>query len=103
MKEFATLLFRAVMVAVCCFATWMSVRHARADLAAASGTAAGLMRALRIEPENVELVVSDALLNGDSDDPSPAADEPLLHALRMDPLNSRLLVALGLRAEFRGG
>jgi tetratricopeptide (TPR) repeat protein len=102
MKEFVSLLFRAVLVAVCCFAIWMSVRHARADLAASSGTTAGLQRALQIEPENVELVVSDALLKGDSDDPSPAADEPLLHALRMDPLNSRLLIALGLRAEFRG-
>ncbi len=102
MREFATRLFRALLVAVCCFATWMSVRHARADLAAAPGTAAGIARALRIEPENVELVVSDALLKGDSDDISPTADEPLLRALRLNPLNSRLLIALGLRAEFRG-
>jgi len=102
MKQFASLLFRAALVAVCCFATWMSVRHARADLAAAPGTAAGIQRALQIEPENVELVVSDALLKGDSDDPSPAGDEPLLRALRMDPLDSRLLISLGLRAEFRG-
>jgi tetratricopeptide (TPR) repeat protein len=103
MKGFAKLLFRMVMVAVCCFATWMSIRHARAEFAAAGWTrAADLEHALRIEPENVELVAMNALLKGDSDDPSPAIDGELLRAAQLDPFNSQLLIALGLRAESRG-
>ncbi|HWE52217.1 MAG TPA: hypothetical protein VG273_20650 [Bryobacteraceae bacterium] len=103
MKDIAALLVRALIVAACCFATWMSIRHARADLAAdAWPRVPALERALHIEPENVELVVMDALARSDGDDPSPSLNEQLLAAHRMDPFNSRLLIALGLRAEFRG-
>jgi len=103
MKKFATLLFRAVMIAVCCFAIWMSVRHARANLAAAGWPKGPAMeRAVRIEPENVDLVAGNAVLKSDDDDPSPTLNEELLQAARLDPYNSQLLIALGLRAEFRG-
>ncbi len=101
MGKLATLL-RAFVVMVCCVATWISVRHARADYAGSPGSATALERGLQIEPENIELAVWDALLMSYKDDPSPEVDKQLLHALRMNPMSSEVLIALGLRAERQG-
>jgi len=102
MQKIATLLLRAVVVAVCCFATWMSVRHARADLAGAPGTQEAFERGLRIERGNMEQIVSAALLKSYKGDPSPAVDEQLLHAAQVNPMSSEVLLALAQRAELRG-
>jgi hypothetical protein len=102
MQKIATLFLRVLIVAVCCFSTWMSVRHARADLAGAPGTAEAFERGLSIEPENVEQIVWAALLKSYSGDPSPAVDEQLLHAAQVNPMSSEVLLALAQRAELRG-
>jgi tetratricopeptide (TPR) repeat protein len=101
MKNLASLLLRVLVLTICGIASWMSIRHARADIATGPGTTAAFTRALQIEPDNLELIVSDALLKNYSGDFSPAVDEQLLRASRLNPMNSAVLIALGLRAEFR--
>ena len=93
MKKFTAFFSRVLLVAVCCTATWLSIRHARADFAAGPLTAEGLARAVQIEPENVELVPWNALLMSYNADPSPTVDEQLMRASGMDPFNSEILMA----------
>jgi tetratricopeptide (TPR) repeat protein len=102
MKQIASLLFRAGLVAVCVFIFWQTIRAARADLASAPDTVVSLTRAVAIQPENADLVARAALLRSDSGDPLPTVDQDLIQALRLNPLNSELMIALGLRREFEG-
>ncbi|HVV47571.1 MAG TPA: hypothetical protein VHC72_20310, partial [Bryobacteraceae bacterium] len=96
------ILCRVLVIAVCGFAIWWSVRTARADWLASAGTAGGLQKARLLAPDDPVLTARAALDRSDSGDPSPAIDEELQRAARMNPFDSSLLMTLGLREEFRG-
>ncbi len=55
-----------------------------------------------MDPRNAALISRAALARNDDGDNSPEVDEQLRQASRLNPLDSRVLIALGLREEFRG-
>jgi len=91
-----------LLIAVCGFATWRSIRIAIADWVASSGTPDGLERAIHLAPDRSELLAREAIYRNDNGDQSPAVDEELQHAARLNPLDPSVLMTLGLREEFRG-
>ncbi len=91
-----------LVIAVCGFAIWWSIRTARADWLASAGTAEGFAKARLLTPGDPNLETRAALDHSDSGDPSPAVDEELRRAARMNPFNSSVLMTLGLREEFGG-
>ena len=78
-----------------------SVWMARADWLA-SGDLPDLARAIKMEPRDGSLLALDAIYRNDNGDLSPAIDQELLRAGELNPLDSRVPMTLGLRAEFRG-
>ena len=95
-------LCRILFIAFCGFAAWRSVRIALADWAASAGTVDALERATRFAPNDGRLLARLAIARSDTDDPSPSVDEDLQRAVQMSPLDAGVLMALGLREEFRG-
>lgn len=75
---------------------------------ASAGTPEALERAIRFAPDRVDLVARAAIYRNDSGDPSAlledpqTVDEDLQRAERLNPLNSSVLMTLGLREEFGG-
>jgi tetratricopeptide (TPR) repeat protein len=96
------LVCRILFIAFCGFATWRSVRIAIADWVVSVGTLDGLERATRFAPDDARLLARVAISRSDTGDQSPAVDEYLRRAAQMNPLDSNLLMTLGLREEFRG-
>ena len=92
---------RGLLVLICVFLTARSIRISVADWRAQQPPD-GLERALRLEPGDSVLLARAALARNDGGDMSQAVDGQLLHAAEEDPLNANLLMALGLREEFRG-
>jgi tetratricopeptide (TPR) repeat protein len=96
------LLCRILFIAFCGFAAWRSVRIAVADWVASAGTVDALERATRFAPGDPRLLARMAIARSDNGDPSPDVDEDLRRAAQASPLDSGVLMALGLREEFRG-
>jgi tetratricopeptide (TPR) repeat protein len=96
------LLCRILFIAYCGFAAWRSVRIAVADWVASAGTVDALERATRFAPDDPRLLARMAIARSDNGDPSPDVDEGLRRAAQASPLDSGVLMALGLREEFRG-
>ena len=93
------------MIGVCGFASWWSSRIAIADWQASAGTIDGFTRAIRLAPEDPELRAREALYrvdNDDANDGGQSIDDDLDLAATMNPYNSAVLMALGLRKEFQG-
>jgi pentatricopeptide repeat protein len=97
-----SLLLRVALIGACGFATWRAIQIARADWAASAGTIQGFEQALRIDPSDPELVARVAVFRSENDDEAPSVDEELRHSARLNPLNSAVLMTLGLREELRG-
>lgn len=91
-----------MLIGSCGYATWRASAIARADWAASAGTVQGFEEALRIDPSDPELVARAAIFRSESDDPAPAIDDELRRASRLNPLNSAVLMTLGLREELQG-
>jgi tetratricopeptide (TPR) repeat protein len=96
------LVCRVLFIAFCGFATWRSVRIAVADWVASAGTLDALKRATRYAPDDARLLARLAIARSDNGDSSPDVDEDLQRAARMNPLDTSVLMTLGLREEFRG-
>lgn len=77
-----------------------------ADWLSDSDAPDGVSRAVKLEPGDARIVALDAILRSDNGDLSAAADQAvdrdLRRALQLNPLDSTVLMTLGLRAEFRG-
>ena len=101
-KAVFTLLCRVLLIALCGFAVWRSIRIAIADWLASAGTIDGFERAARFAPDNAELLAREAMYRNGNGDLSPAVDQDLRRAARLNPLDSAVLMTLGLREEFRG-
>jgi tetratricopeptide (TPR) repeat protein len=101
-KALSTLLCGVSVIAFCGFAAWRSIRIARADWLANAGTLNALERAIRLAPDDGNLLAQAAIYRNDNDDQSPEVEEDLLRAARLNPFNSGVLMTLGLREEFRG-
>jgi tetratricopeptide (TPR) repeat protein len=93
-------LCRIVIVAVCMFAVWRSARIAVADWIASAGTGEGYERALRLVPDNSDLLMRAAIYRIDNGDTSPSLDGDLQRAVSLNPLDPAPLIALGLKEEF---
>jgi tetratricopeptide (TPR) repeat protein len=91
-----------LLIAVCGFAAWRSIRIAIADWVASAGTPDGLEHAIRLAPDRGELLAREAMYKNDNGDQSSAVDEELQRAARLNPLDSSVLMTLGMREEFRG-
>lgn len=91
-----------LLIALCGFAAWRSIRIAVADWVASANTPEALERAIGFAPDRIELLARAALYRNDSGNPSSDVDEDLQRAARLNPLNSSVLMTLGLRKEFRG-
>ena len=102
MKTVWSWIVRALVVLVCAFLTARSARMAVSDLRAQRNGMQGLESAIALEPGDSVLQARAALLKSNSGDMSQAVDQQLLHASELDPLNSDLPMALGIRDEFRG-
>ena len=100
--EVGGILLRVLVAAVCILCAWQSIRFARIDRLANNGNLGDLQQAIRMDPENPSLVARAALLRSESGDDSPEVNTALRRALVMNPRNSQVLIALGLREEFRG-
>jgi tetratricopeptide (TPR) repeat protein len=96
------LLCRILFIVFCGFATWRSIRIAIADWVASAGTIEALQRATRFAPDDGRLLARVAIVRSDTGDPSPAVDDDLRRAAQLNPLDSGVLMALGLREEFNG-
>jgi tetratricopeptide (TPR) repeat protein len=94
--------FSFLLIAVCGFAVWRSVRVAIADWWVSTGTSQAMEQALRVVPDREEVLARDATYRDSNGDQSTAIDEELLRAARLNPLDSSVLMTLGLREEFRG-
>jgi pentatricopeptide repeat protein len=101
-KAIFALLFRVLLIAVCGFAAPRSIRTAVADWLMSAGTLDGFERANRFAPDDARLLARWAVYRSNNDDPSPAVDEDLRRAARLNPFDSAVLMTLGLREEFRG-
>jgi tetratricopeptide (TPR) repeat protein len=97
-----SLLGRLALIGACGYATWRAVAIARADWAASEGTIQGFERALQFDPSDPDLVARAAIFRNESDDPAPSVDAELRRAARLNPLNSAVLMTLGLREELGG-
>ena len=73
-----------------------------ADWVASAGTVDALERATRFAPNDGRLLARVAIVRSDTGDPSPAVDADLRRAAQACPLVAGVLMALGLREEFRG-
>lgn len=93
---------RALLIVVCVLLTARSARIAIADSRAQQNGMDGLNAAIRLEPGDSVLLARAALFRNDTGDTSPDLNEQLLRAAQLDPFNSDVQIALGLREEFRG-
>ncbi len=93
---------RILVVAVCGFATVESIRWAAADWLASTGKPEEFERATRIDPNDEEVLARSAIFRSNSGDFSPVVDKELHRATSLNPLDSDVLIALGLREELRG-
>jgi tetratricopeptide (TPR) repeat protein len=91
-----------LFIGFCGFASWRSARIAIADWVASVGTLDALERATRFAPDDPRLLARVAISRGDNGDQSPGVDEDLRRAAQLNPLDSGVLMALGLREEFSG-
>ncbi|HEY3825419.1 MAG TPA: tetratricopeptide repeat protein [Bryobacteraceae bacterium] len=73
-----------------------------ADWWVSTGTPQAMEQALRLTPDREEVLARDAMYRDSSGEQSTAVDEELLRAVRLNPLDSSVLMTLGLREEFRG-
>jgi hypothetical protein len=101
-KVIFALLFRVLLIAVCGFSAQRSVRTAVADWLMSAGTLDGFEKATQFAPDDARLRARWAMYRSNNDDPSPAVDEDLRRAARLNPYDSAVLMTLGLREEFRG-
>src|SRR5271165_311912 len=99
MQNIPGISFRILLVSLCAFATWRSVRIARADWLWGTGTLEGLDRAIQIEPADGSLLAIDAEYRSNLGDSSPQVDRALERAAQLNPLDSSIPMTLGLRAE----
>ena len=95
------MILRLIVAAVAIYCAVWSVRLAIADQRAQRNLP-GLETAIAMEPADSVLLARAALFKNNNGDMSESVDRQLLQAARMDPLNSALPTALGLREEFRG-
>lgn len=102
LRALFSLLGGALLIAVCGFAAFLSIRIARADWLASVDTMSGFERAVRVMPDEPELLARAALYRSDNDEDAAGLDGDLERAARLNPLNSALMMTLGLREEFRG-
>lgn len=93
---------RIVVIVACGFLTAWSVRMAVADWRAQSNGMVGLESAIRLEPGDSVLVARAALAKNANGDMSAEVDRELQRAAELNPSDSDVQSALGLRAEFRG-
>jgi hypothetical protein len=93
---------RILTIAVCAFATVESIRWATADWLASTGRPEGFERAMRIDPNDEEVLARSAIFRSNNGDLSPVVDDELHRAAGMNPRDSAVLIALGLREELRG-
>jgi tetratricopeptide (TPR) repeat protein len=101
-KALSTLLCGVLVIVFGGFAAWRAVRVGRADWLANAGNLDALNQAIRLQPDNPALLARAATYRSDNDDPSPAVDQDLRRAAQMNPFDSRVLMTIGLREEFRG-
>jgi len=78
------------------------MRMTIADLRAQQNGMDGLESAIRLEPEDSQLVAREALAKNANGDMSADVDRQLLRAAAMNPYKADVQMALGLREEFRG-
>ena len=93
---------RILVIAVCAFATVESIRWATADWLASSGRPEDFERATRIDPNDEEVLARSAIFRSNNGDLSPVVDDELHRAAGLNPRDSAVLIALGLREELRG-
>jgi hypothetical protein len=97
-----TIPYRVLILAICVTGTAMYFRWARADWLASKGTRQGLTEALRIEPENTDLVRRIVSFRNGWDDIDWVTDDELRRAAHANPLDSEIWIPLALREEARG-
>lgn len=97
-----SLLVRLLAAAACILVAARCLRIARADWLVGVNTPASVAEAIRMEPADGSLLASAAIYRSDNGDLSASVDRDLLRASQLNPLDSRVPMALGLRAEFRG-
>ncbi len=78
------------------------MQFAIADWVASPNSVQALTRAVQDSPDDPRLLARLAMARNDAGDPDPGLDEQLRRAARLDPLNSEILMTLGLREEFEG-
>jgi tetratricopeptide (TPR) repeat protein len=93
---------RILVVSVAVFATVESVRWATVDWLASTNEPGALAHAARIDPEAEEVLARSAVVRSNDGDPSPAVEAELRRAASLNPLDSEVLLALGLREELKG-
>jgi tetratricopeptide (TPR) repeat protein len=102
MKAMVGWAIRILVIAVCGLATAESIRWATADWLASTGRPEEFERATRIDPNDEEVLARSAIFRSNNGDLSPVVDEELHRAVSLNPLDSDVLIALGLREELRG-
>jgi tetratricopeptide (TPR) repeat protein len=102
MKAAFAWVVRLLVLLSCLFVTAESVRWAIADWLTSTSRPEDAVRAARIDPDAEESLARSAIVRSSEGDLSPAVDEELRRALALNPLDSDVLMALGLREELRG-
>jgi len=93
---------RILVIVVCGFATVESIRWGMVDWLASTGRAEAIEQAIRIDPADEEVLARSAIFRSNNGDLSAALDDELHRAASLNPLDSGVLMALGLREELRG-
>jgi hypothetical protein len=94
-----SLVYRALVIAACVWACWHSVRFAAADWVASANTVPALEKAVQYSPNDPRLVSRLAIAQNEANGQDSGT---LKRAAAVDPLNSEVLMTLGLREEFEG-
>src|SRR5579862_1583115 len=102
MSAISNLIYRIFIVGVCLLGTAEYVQWARADWFASEATRDGLTKALRIEPENSDLVRRIVSYRNGWADVDWVTDDELRRAVQMNPLDAELWIPLALREEANG-
>ena len=102
MSTIGQIILRVALIGCCGLAVWRSVHLAVADWVASPGTVDALQDATHYAPNDARLLSRLALARNEAGDESPEVDEQLRRAAQLNPLDSNVLMTLGLREEFRG-
>lgn len=97
-----SIVFRVLVALAGVFLLWQLIVRVTVEVYAGSGTMEGYEKAIRMQPDNADLVSGRAVFLAENGDQSPAVDKALDQAIEMNPADVEALMSRAFREELRG-